>query len=124
MAITPILARADGDKLKQLQALHIADYSDTVDLKKFDERSPYVKIDDINLDDTERRVLYVRKDQLTSLYMERRTKLSSDRRKRVKQQPQCSRIHDHSASDEHETPVMGLALLFGLAAVDNHEAIH
>lgn len=86
----------DGDQLKQFQGLNLSDYSHKIDLDKFDKKSPYVRIEDTNLEDTGKRVIHVRKARLLSLYMERITKLSSDRNRRVQQEPQCIKMSDET----------------------------
>lgn len=76
--------------------------TDLNDLKAFNsQKSRYVKVEDICLDDTSsRRVIYVRKERLVLLYMERITKLSSDRTRRVKQHSQCIKM-----GEEHENDI-------------------
>lgn len=87
-------SRIDGNKLTQFQALHLTDFSDKIDFNKFNERSPYVAIDDAQLDGIGDRRIYARKDDLISLYMERCTKLSSDRIKRVQQPGQWEKTYE------------------------------
>lgn len=86
-----ITARKDGNKLTQFQALHLVDYTDKIDMRTFNKEGPYVAVDDVELDGTGERRIYVRKDALISLYMERCTRLSSDRVKRVHQKGQCEK---------------------------------
>lgn len=111
----PQLKRQDGDELKQFQALHLTDYSQKIKTEKFSQISPYVKVNDIGLGGAGRRVIYVRKQQLISLYMERRTKLSADRRKRVQDNSPCIRIGEEETdaleeSDGHTVEPIGAAL--------------
>lgn len=84
----PILhsvSRADGTKLTKFQAINLKDCTELIDFTKFNEKSTYVAVDDVKLNGTGERRIYVRKSALVSLYVENGTKLSSDRNRRVMQ---------------------------------------
>lgn len=90
--------RQDGNKLTQFHGVHLQDYSNQMDLTKFNQTSPYVLIEDMNINNTAERLIYVRKSALVDLYMQNCTKLSSDRIHRVKQRapPKLNNISQHA----------------------------
>lgn len=79
------LPREDSSRLTKFKGLHLKDYTNKIDPNTFDEKSTYVAVDDDSLDGTGERRIYVRKSALCKVYMDDRTKLSSDRLVRVKQ---------------------------------------
>lgn len=91
------LPRKDGTKLTQFKAIHLVDYSDKINVTKVDEKSSYVAIDDVKLDGTGQRRIYVRKSSLIALYMNHCTKLSSDRLRRVTKRAPRIDFNDRSA---------------------------
>lgn len=92
----------DGTKLETFKALHLADFSGQIDLKNFNEKSSYVRIDDTCLNNLGERCIYVRKSALVALYMQHSSKLSSDRLRRVTTRAPSKTIFEKSEVDLSE----------------------
>lgn len=83
----PVIAvpRVNGTRLQHMKAVHLKDYPNVATRANFNEESPYVMVDDVNLDGSGERRICVKKADFVNLYSERCPKLSSDRLLRVKQ---------------------------------------
>lgn len=103
-----ICPATDGTKLTRFKEIQLKDYSEKINFAKFDEKSTYVAIDDVNLDGTGKRRIYVRKSTLCKLYVKESTKLSADRTKRVMQRAPTKL--DDCSDDEDETRDMHIHL--------------
>lgn len=98
----------DGTKLTRFKNLQLKNYSDKIDFAKFDEKSSYVAIDDVNLDGNGERRIYVRKSTLCKLYINESTKLSADRTRRVMQRAPCKQVDCSDDEDEFTTMHLNL----------------